>query len=203
MFAGQARYAPDILIRSIFAVSGSIYWSCSLDHSVGPSTYSHPSAELAREKLHSLELAMQRAHEGLIRWQAENFEQLSSATLSGAEITLLLLIGDGGRAKSIKEMARITNRVDIPNIQYSLRKLASAGLTQKKGAGRSGVSYSLTEEGCRTVAEMRMARDERLGRALADRPGIAVQLENALAVLEELTGLYGSAPGAAGSGSRD
>lgn len=174
-----------------------------MDHSVSPTAFTHLSAEQAREKLHSLEMAVQRAHEGLIRWQAESFEQLSSVALSGPEITLLLLIGDGGRPKSIKEMARITNRVDIPNIQYSLRKLASAGLTRKQGAGRSGVSYSLTEEGSRTVTHMRTIREGLLGQVLADRPGIAVQLDSALEVLEELTGLFGSAapvPGAESQG---
>ncbi|MEW2915277.1 winged helix DNA-binding protein [Leisingera sp. JC11] len=173
-----------------------------MDHSVGPSTFSHLSAELAKDKLRSLEMAVQRAHEGLNRWQSESFEQLSSVPLSGAEITLLLLIGDGGRPISIKEMARLTNRVDIPNIQYSLRKLASAGLTCKQGAGRSGVSYSLTEEGDRVAAEMQSVRDGLLLQALADRPEMAEQLDSALAVLEELTGFYGSGGRPAGADSQ-
>lgn len=163
-----------------------------MDYSVGPSISPLTSGK-AIDRLHSLEMAVQRAHEGLIRWQAESFEQLSSVTLSGAEITLLQLIGDGGRSKSIKEMARVTNRVDIPNIQYSLRKLAAAGLTRKQGAGRSGVSYSLTDEGCRVAAEMRELRSGLLGQAFEGRPEMAAQLESALAVLEELTGLYGGA----------
>ncbi|MDC0660888.1 winged helix DNA-binding protein [Leisingera sp. SS27] len=149
--------------------------------------------------MQDLEIAVQRAHEGLVRWQVDQFEQLGGMTLSGAEVTLLLLIAEGGRAISIKEMARITNRVDIPNIQYSLRKLASAGLTHKQGAGRSGVSYSLTEKGSQTAAEMRSARENLVERALSERPGMAVQLQSALTVLEELTGLYGAAEGSAGS----
>ncbi|NSY36655.1 winged helix DNA-binding protein [Leisingera sp. ANG59] len=145
---------------------------------------------------------MQRTHEGLVRWQVARFEQLSGVALSGAEITLLLLIGESGRSISIKEMARITNRVDIPNIQYSLRKLASAGLTQKQGAGRSGVSYSLTEEGSQAAAEMRAAREDLLEKALAGSPGMAVQLQSALAVLEELTVLYGSTETSVGPASQ-
>ncbi|OBY24817.1 hypothetical protein A9D60_23735 [Leisingera sp. JC1] len=164
-----------------------------MDHSVSQSLFSDPIDQQSSDRLRDMEIAVQRTHEGLVRWQVDCFEQLSGVSLSGAEVTLLLLIAAGGRAISIKEMARITNRVDIPNIQYSLRKLASAGLTQKQGAGRSGVSYSLTEKGSRTAAEMRAARENLLAGAFADHAGMMVQLQGALAVLEELTALYGSA----------
>lgn len=173
-----------------------------MDHSVSHSLFSDPVDQQPSDKLRDLEIAVQRTHEGLVRWQVARFEQLCGVPLSGAEVTLLLLIAEGGRAISIKEMARITNRVDIPNIQYSLRKLASAGLTQKQGAGRSGVSYSLTEAGGRAAAEMQAARGSLLEQALADHPGMAVQLQSALAVLEEFTGLYGSAEGSAGPASQ-
>lgn len=152
--------------------------------------------------LRNLEMAVQRAHEGLIRWQAECFERLSGVSLSGAEITLLLLIGEGSGSKSIKEMAGITNRVDIPNIQYSLRKLASAGLTRKQGAGRSGVSYSLTEEGSRMAVEMQAAREGLMQQAFPDLSGMNGELENALKVLEGLAGLYGAATGTGRNGDQ-
>ncbi|UWQ78716.1 winged helix DNA-binding protein [Leisingera sp. S132] len=174
-----------------------------MNHSVSQSLLLNPIDHQSSCRLRDLEIAVQRTHEGLVRWQVDRFEQLSGIPLSGAEVTLLLLIAEGGRAISIKEMARITNRVDIPNIQYSLRKLASAGLTRKQGAGRSGVSYSLTEKGSRTAAEMQAAREDLLEEAFAGHPSKLVQLQGALAALEELTALYGSAEGSAGPASQD
>jgi predicted MarR family transcription regulator len=55
------------------------------------------------------------------------------------------------RPKSIKDLARLTNRDDVPNIQYSLRKLIGAGLVERKGSGRSGVTYEVTVEGRRVT----------------------------------------------------
>ncbi|UWQ64476.1 winged helix DNA-binding protein [Leisingera caerulea] len=136
---------------------------------------------------------MQRAGEGLTRWQAGCLEQVSGVPLAGAEITLLLLIGSGRRSKSIKELARSTNRVDIPNIQYSLRKLASAGLTRKQGAGRSGVTYSLTDEGCQLAEKLDSLRACLLTQVLDGRSELAGRLRGATDVLEELVELYGAA----------
>lgn len=166
-----------------------------MDQSVSQHVFSTPIDQQPGYSLRSLELAVQRVHEGHIRWQAECFERLSGVSLTGAEITLLLLIGEGSGSKSIKEMARITNRVDIPNIQYSLRKLASAGLTRKHGAGRSGVSYSLTEDGNRMAADMQAARNDLVRQAYPDLSGMSRELENALKVLEELAGIYGATDG--------
>ncbi|WP_323780901.1 winged helix DNA-binding protein [Leisingera sp.] len=114
-------------------------------------------------------------------------------SLASAEIILLQLIGKGGRSKTIKELARNTNRTDIPNIQYSLRKLASAGLTRKQGAGRSGVTYRLTEEGCKVAGRLQDTRERLLLQSLAGRPDLARRLHSAAETLEHLTELLGAA----------
>jgi predicted MarR family transcription regulator len=145
---------------------------------------------LSPEKLLDLELAVQQTGEGLARWQAGSFERVCGVSLAGAEITLLLLIGSKGRPKSIKELAAATNRIDIPNIQYSLRKLAGAGLTQKQGAGRSGVTYHLTDEGQRVVEAMQGTRQRFLQQLLASDPAFARRLQNAAEALEELSAAY-------------
>ncbi|WP_241479092.1 winged helix DNA-binding protein [Leisingera sp. ANG-M1] len=173
-----------------------------MDNKADPSVLPLPASGLALDivddplpdgGLHRLEMAMLKAVEGLTRWQAGCFEQVSSVPLTGAETTLLLLIGSGGRSKTIKELARATNRIDIPNIQYSLRKLASAGLTSKQGAGRSGVTYSLTAEGMRASEKMHGLRQQLLLQAVAGQPDLTGQLQGAAAALEELAELYGAA----------
>lgn len=164
-----------------------------MNNNVDPSPVSYLTAEPAADGLQRLEMAVQRAGEGLTRWQAGCLEQVSGVPLAGAEITLLLLIGSGRRPKSIKELARSTNRVDIPNIQYSLRKLASAGLTRKQGAGRSGVTYSLTDEGCQLVEKLDTLRARLLTQVLDGHSELAGRLRGAADVLEELVELYGAA----------
>ncbi|MFY0312700.1 winged helix DNA-binding protein [Leisingera sp. D0M16] len=183
------------MIRSFCARCGRqfYYRSCSLDNKVNPSPFSYLTAVPAADRLHQLELALQRAGEGLTRWQAGCLEQAGGVSLAGAEITLLLLIGSGRRSKSIKELARATNRVDIPNIQYSLRKLASAGLTRKQGAGRSGVTYSLTNEGGQLADKLHGHRERLLTQALEGRSELAGRLQGAADVLDELVELYGAA----------
>lgn len=153
---------------------------------------------LAAEEVQALALAVQRAAEGLSRWQVFSFEQVCDVPLTGAEITLLLLIGEDGTPKAIKQLAAATNRIDIPNIQYSLRKLAAAGLTCKQGAGRSGVTYLLTGEG-RAVLEQLLELRAGLVQKIEDaHAGLAASLRSTREALDALTGVYGAALGAAG-----
>lgn len=148
---------------------------------------------LSSDGLLALELAVQQTGEGLARWQIGSFERVSGVSLTGGEITLLLLIGSKGQPKSIKELAAATNRVDIPNIQYSLRKLAAAGLTRKQGAGRSGVTYHLTDEGLRVMRAMQETRQRFLQQQLISDPEFVQRLHGAAAVLEELSAAYRNA----------
>ena len=67
---------------------------------------------------------------------------------SGPDNALLHVIRMNDRAKTIKEIARLMNRDDIPNIQYSIRKMVSDGLVSKHGSSRTGVTYAATDRGC-------------------------------------------------------
>ena len=147
----------------------------------------------AEDDLSDFEFALMRTFEGFARWQSECLGLVSDLAASGPEITLLNVIRMNDRPKTIKELARATNRTDIPNIQYSLRKLASAGLTRKQGAGRSGVTYSLTVEGCHVSERLQDIRGRLLLQALAGHPDLTRRLHSAAETLEELTELFGVA----------
>lgn len=56
-------------------------------------------------------------------------------------------------AKSVKELSRLMNRGDIPNIQYSLRQLMDAGPVENQGSVRSGVTCSGTQERPRVTVD--------------------------------------------------
>ncbi|MFN6976853.1 MAG: winged helix DNA-binding protein, partial [Gemmobacter sp.] len=91
-----------------------------------------------------LEFALMRTTEGFARWQSECLASVVDLAATGPENAMLHIIRMNDRPKSIKDLARLTNRDDVPNIQYSLRKLIAAGLVRRQGAGRAGVSYEVT-----------------------------------------------------------
>lgn len=156
---------------------------------------------LARS-LGNLELAVQRAREGLMRWQADCMAGAGALPATGPEVTLLMLLAEAReQGSSVKEMARQTNRADIPNIQYSLRKLAGAGLVGKRGAGRTGVTYHLSEQGQELAAALGALRSQLLLPLLEARPGLACGLDTAAEVLDGLAALYGAAGRTAAAGS--
>ena len=105
-----------------------------------------------------LEFALMRAFEGFGRWQSECLASVCDLAATGPENALLHIIRMNNRPKSLKEIARLMNRDDVPNIQYSLRKLLGAGLVARQGAGRSGVTYDCTEEGRRVTDDYAVLR---------------------------------------------
>ncbi|AFO88371.1 MarR family transcriptional regulator [Phaeobacter inhibens] len=144
----------------------------------------------AEDDLSDFEFALMRTFEGFARWQSECLGLVSDLAASGPEITLLNVIRMNDRPKTIKELARVTNRDDVPNIQYSLRKLASAGLIRKTGSGRGGVTYSATDDGLEITAAYDVQRRKLLLQALEQVPGVENRVGEATRVLNILTGIY-------------
>lgn len=138
----------------------------------------------------ALEFALMRTYEGFGRWQAEAFAACSDLPATGPENAMLHIIAMNGRPKTLKDLARLTNRDDVPNIQYSLRKLIGAGLVLRQGAGRSGVTYEATPEGHRTCADFAAIRRRTLIAAVEQLPGFAERLAEAARSLNLLTGIY-------------
>lgn len=95
-----------------------------------------------------------------------------------------------GRPKSIKDIARLTNRDDIPSIQYSLRKLNKAGLIQRTGSGRSDVTYTVTDEGLRITETFAHIRKSLLISMLKELHDSGDKLRQAASTLELVGGIY-------------
>lgn len=131
-----------------------------------------------------------RTFEGFGRWQSECLASVCSLAATGPENAILHIIRMNDRPKSIRDLARLTNRVDVPNIQYSLRKLISAGLVLRKGSGRSGVTYDVTEEGRRVTDDYGILRRQLLLRAIENVPGFLGRLADATRTLNLLSGIY-------------
>ncbi|MGB8812569.1 MAG: winged helix DNA-binding protein [Paracoccaceae bacterium] len=137
-----------------------------------------------------LEFALMRTFEGFGRWQSECLASVCDLAATGPENALLHIIRMNERPKTMKDLARLTNRDDVPNIQYSLRKLLGAGLVIRKGAGRSGVTYEVSDLGRKVTEDYGALRRRLLIGAIANLPGFAGRLEEATRTLNLLSGIY-------------
>jgi predicted MarR family transcription regulator len=141
-----------------------------------------------------LEYSLFRVSEAFLRWQAECFMASSSTTLSGADNGVLHVIRMKERPKGVTEIARLLNRDDIANVQYSIRKLSSAGLIERGvGASPRNVTYQVTATG-HEVTERYAALRRRLlielTRSVADSDQ---HFEEATRLLNLMTGIYDQA----------
>ncbi len=141
-------------------------------------------------RLTELEYALMRAGELFARWQVECLAMSGEAEASGFENALLHVIRMNDRPKSAKELARLTNREDMPNIQYGLRKLLKAGLVLREGASRSGVVYMVSEKGREVTDRYADVRQQLLVALLGRLDDPEQAFAEAERTLEILTGLY-------------
>lgn len=137
-----------------------------------------------------LEFSIMRCFEAFGRWQEECIASVGDFIGTRSESALLHLVRMNDRAKSIKELARLTNRDDIPNIQYSMRKLLSAGLVVKKGSGRTGVTYEVTEEGYKITEDYKMLRKKLLIEQVAQLTEFQGRMTDAGQTLNIMAGLF-------------
>ncbi len=137
-----------------------------------------------------IEYALMRTFESFGRWQTECLASVIDFAASGPENAMLHIIRMNDRPKTIKDIARFANRDDIPNIQYSLRKLIQAGLVIREGSGRSGVTYSATDLGRDVTDRYADVRSSLLIDAIRSVPDFTHRLEDATRTLELLSGIY-------------
>jgi predicted MarR family transcription regulator len=150
----------------------------------------HLAETAAEVDFTELEFAVMRTFESFGRWQSECLASCIDLAASGPENALLHVIRMNDRPKSVKELARLMNRDDIPNIQYSLRKLIGAGLVERSGAARSGVTYSVTAEGRAVTERYAALRRSLLIQAIEAVPGFRDRLADAARTLNLLAGIY-------------
>lgn len=150
----------------------------------------HLAGSAAEIETTEAEFALMRTFEGLGRWQSECLASVCDLAATGLENAMLHIIRMHDRPKSIRDLARMTNRDDVPNIQYSLRKLMAAGLVVRKGSGRTGVTYEVTPEGRRVTDEYADLRRRLLIAAIESLPGFSDRLAEASRTLNILSGIY-------------
>ena len=95
------------------------------------------------------------------------------------------------KPRSVSDLSRFSNRDDIPNIQYSLRKLTAAGLIEKvPGSTNRDTRYRPTVAGKDLTEFLIATRREQLIGPSANITDIEKQLKAATTAMSLLTGLY-------------
>lgn len=113
------------------------------------------------------------------------------------EVVILHVIRMHDQAKDAATIARLLNRDDLPNVQYTLRKLVALGLISKARVG-TGATFSATDDGVRWTDRFAALRS----RLLSDQLDVGeIFDEGALEALggrlAMLTGVYETATRAA------
>ena len=148
-----------------------------------------------------LEFAILRINGAFDRWQKDCLACCVDGGLSGIDNAVLHIIRMHDRAKSISDIARLLNRDDISNLQYSLRKLTKAGLIARAGTGDSKrtAAYEVTKEGTRVSDLFAQFRRELLISLTDSIKNMDQDVQTACKVLNITSGLYDHASTVAAS----
>ena len=138
---------------------------------------------------------------GLLRFH-EAFERfcLQIASISGMgalayeDVVILHVVRMHDRPKPVTIIARLLNRDDIPNIQYSLRKLASLGYIRKiKEEQSKNYVYEMTDEGRIKSDYYGRIRQELLSNQTSHIDKVDDKQAAAARLVSILTGIYDEA----------
>jgi predicted MarR family transcription regulator len=111
--------------------------------------------------------------------------------LTGEENVIFQQLMFTSKPRSVSDLSRFSNRDDIPNIQYSLRKLTAAGLIEKvPGSTNRDTRYRPTAAGRELTEGLVATRRERLIAPSTNITDIEKQLQAATTAMSLLTGLY-------------
>ncbi|MGY8635403.1 winged helix DNA-binding protein [Bradyrhizobium sp. 14AA] len=113
------------------------------------------------------------------------------SNLNGQDCVILQQLVAANGPRRISDLARFANRDDLSNIQYSIKKLVTAGLVQKAEATSfRDAAYEVTAKAEPVVSRFIEARRQLLMDPTAALPGLREQMANATQSLGLLTGLY-------------
>jgi predicted MarR family transcription regulator len=148
-----------------------------------------------------LEFAIMRIGGAFERWQKDCLACCVDGGLSGVDNAVLHIIRMHDRPKSISDVARLMNRDDLSNLQYSLRKLTKAGLIERAGDGNSKrtAAYQVTDKGTEVSDLFAQFRRELLLSLTDSIKNLDQDVQTACKVLNLASGLYDHASTVAAS----
>ena len=141
-----------------------------------------------------LEFSLIRAGSAFDRWQAECLAAVAHQQLGSTDNVILHVIRLKDRPKTTTEIARLLNRDDVANLQYSVRKLQSAGLIERCTVGkRKGASYRVTQRGKLITEEYASLRSHLLMSLIPSVEHWDEQVLGAKRILDLMRGIYDQA----------
>ena len=142
-------------------------------------------------KVTEFEWTMIRFYEAFARCVSTIGALTTDVDLKFSEHLILHVIRMQDRPKNSATIARMINRDDIPNIQYSLRKLESANLIQKtpEKSGKT-FAYAVTLLGEKVTEEYASVRAEMLLENLGTLVNFDGQVTKMTQLLGVMTGIY-------------
>lgn len=151
----------------------------------------HLAATPHEARITELEYGVLRFREAFEHWALQGMRAVLNVELSFEETCILHPLRMQARPTPVVTIARLLNRDDISNLQYSLRKLVSIGLVAATRIKRvKGVNYTLTDTGTRAADEYAKLKRELLIRQTEDIAGLQGKVEGITRTLTMLTGLY-------------
>jgi predicted MarR family transcription regulator len=149
-------------------------------------------AETTHEtRLTELEYGILRFHCAFEHWVLQGMRAVSNIELTFEETCVLHPLRMQARPTGVLTIARLLNRDDISNLQYSLRKLVAIGLIAASRTKRvKGVSYTLTKAGMRVTDAYAKLKRELVIRQTEDIAELQAKVEIITRTLTMLTGLY-------------
>lgn len=165
-----------------------------LDHAKYAGARSWHLAQTERDAVFTgFEFAMLQTVAAFERWSIQA-ARLSggSDTMNFSEVVLLHMVRMHDRPKDAATLAKLVNRDDLPNVLYSLRKLASLEVIEKTRVG-AATFFQITEKGrleTERYAELRQAI------LMSNTDSVSNMEENlgfVTAILGIVTGFYESA----------
>lgn len=132
-----------------------------------------------------------RLHEAFARWVSTCSSLLVDDDIKFAEHMILHIIRMHNRPKNSLTIARMMNRDDLANLQYSLRKLEAAGLISKckEKTGKS-FAYVVTEQGKQITDGYAAIRSDLLIKAIGTISNIDERMAEMTKLISVLTGIY-------------
>ncbi|MFO1260841.1 MAG: winged helix DNA-binding protein [Sphingomonadaceae bacterium] len=132
-----------------------------------------------------------RLYEAFARWVSTTSSLLIDEDIKFNEHMILHIIRMHNRPKNSITIARMMNRDDLANLQYSLRKLESAGLISKsKDKNGKSFSYVVTERGKQITDGYAAVRSDLLIRAISTISDIDGRMAEMTKLVSVLTGIY-------------
>jgi predicted MarR family transcription regulator len=154
----------------------------------------HLARTQTERRLSDFEFGLERLAQAYYRWKAACLSAVCDVPLTGDDVAVLNVVRMGDDPKRLSEIGQLLNRVDVPNLQYAIRKLTRAGLIETDGrSSRKETRYRATETGLAVTEAYAALRAATLPPMLEAVEGWAVKSEATRRQLDMLSSLYAQA----------